>query len=240
MAAEPAALEEPFEVVGLRRCTSAILEVWLRPLAGGLDFLPGQYILLEDRDHLVPQRAYSIANAPRADRLISLLITRVPEGPTSTWAHQGIRIGDDVDVSGPYGTFLDDPLSAAPALLLAAGSGLAPIRSLVEASLAAGRRRSLTLIVSARTEDDIIDPEVFTGWESRHCRFRFVVTLTRAVGDLAHGRIPALLPSLHSELSDHDVFIAGNGGFVAACTAAAKRHGARHSRVHAEVFVADV
>ena len=48
----------------------------------------------------------------------------------STWLYRGLRIGDRVLVSGPYGTFVADPGADGSVLCLAAGSGLAPIRAL--------------------------------------------------------------------------------------------------------------
>ena len=68
-------------------------------------------MLLEDRERRVPPRSFSIANAPRQDGLILLLANRVPVGETSTWVHEWLRFGVEVSVSGPYGTFVDDPTS---------------------------------------------------------------------------------------------------------------------------------
>jgi CDP-4-dehydro-6-deoxyglucose reductase len=86
----------------------------LQPAAGALNYLPGEYVLLEDRDHAVPPRSYSIANAPRPDGLISLLVTSVPDGDTSTWIHERLRVDEEISISGPYGTFVDlgDPPAA--------------------------------------------------------------------------------------------------------------------------------
>jgi CDP-4-dehydro-6-deoxyglucose reductase len=237
-ATEPTIFEEPYRLVDLERCTATIAQLCLRPGAAALDYRPGQYVLLEDCHHEVPPRSYSIANAPRPNGSISLLVTRVPRGRTSSWIHSRLRIGDDVILSGPYGTFLDEPGSSAPALFLAAGSGLAPIRSLVEAALEAGDGRSLTLIHSARTEADVIDRERFDNWRRRHPNFRFLRTLTRAAGDPPHGRIPPLLPTMYDALADHDVFIAGAAGFVADCAAAAEALGACPARIHTEAFFA--
>ena len=94
--------EEPYRVLHTERRTPTIIELWLRPAAGALDYLPGEYVLLEDRDHAVPPRSYSIANAPRPDGLISLLVTSVPDGETSTWVHERLRVGEEVSISGPY------------------------------------------------------------------------------------------------------------------------------------------
>ena len=117
--------------------TPTILELWLCPLTGPLEYRPGEYVLLEDPSGELPPRSYSIANAPRADGLVSLLVTRVPGGRVSTRVHDAPRVGDELILSGPYGSFVEDPGTAAPGLFLAAGSGLAPIRSLIEARLAA-------------------------------------------------------------------------------------------------------
>jgi len=229
-------IEAPYRVVSVERRTTTILELWLQPLAGVLEYLPGEYVLLEDRAAAVPPRSYSIANAPRPDGLISLLITRVPHGRTTTWIHERLSIDDEVSIDGPYGTFVDHLACTAPCLFLAAGSGLAPMRALLEAALAAGTRRSLTLIFSARTEADVIDGQRFIGWQQRHAHFRFIRTLTRAAGAPPTGRIPTFLPRLGCELGEHDVFIAGAPAFVVACAATAETLGAAPHRVHTEVF----
>jgi CDP-4-dehydro-6-deoxyglucose reductase len=228
--------EAIYRVVETERRTPTIRELWLRPLADPLKYLPGEYVLLEDHNRGIPPRSYSIANAPRPDGQISLLVTRVPNGQTSTWVHDDLRTGDEVSVSGPYGTFVDDPASTAPALFLAAGSGLAPIRSLVEAALVARARESLTLIVSARTEADVIDHVRFAGWQASHRRFRFVRTLTRESGPGARGRVPQMLRSVCPDLADYEVFIAGAPGFVRACAAAAEALGTLRAQVKTEEF----
>lgn len=233
---EPMSFEEPYRVTSLRRRTQTIIEVWLRPLAGALEYVPGQYLLLADRDYAVAPHSYSIANAPRTDRLLSLLVTRVPDGQASTWVHERLRIGDDVSVSGAYGTFVDSPASNRPALFLAAGSGLAPIRALVEGALLGGMHQSLSLVFSARTEAEVLDRERFAAWQALHPRFHFIRTLTRASGVPPSGRIPAVLPNLCEELGRHEVFIAGAPGFVSSCSVAAEALGADRARVHTEVF----
>ena len=133
--------------------------------------------MLEDRERRVPPRSFSIANAPRPDGLISLLVTRVPDGETSTRSTSACASARR-SASGPYGTFVNDPTSTEPALFLAAGSGLAPIRALLEAAVATNTRSSLTLIISARSGTEVIDRDRFGTWrfgtwESHHLSFRF-------------------------------------------------------------------
>ena len=99
--ATPLSFEELYEVTAIARRTSTIVELWLRPLGGALAYLPGEYVLVEDAGHKVPPRSYSVANAPRPDGLISLMVTRVADGETSTWVHERLHSGDQVSISGP-------------------------------------------------------------------------------------------------------------------------------------------
>jgi CDP-4-dehydro-6-deoxyglucose reductase, E3 len=231
-----AADEAPYHVSAIERRTPAIVEVLLHPLAKSLDYVPGEFVLLEDRARRVPPRSYSIANAPRPNGSISLLITRVRGGETSAWVHDRLSDGDEVTITGPYGTFVADPASTAPWLHLAAGSGLAPIRSLIEAALESTPWRSQTLVCSARTEADEVDGDGLRRWQASNPSFHYVRTLTRGPGAGPRGRVPEVLPDLCADLGDHEVFIAGAPGFVRACAFAAEALGAAPERLHTEPF----
>lgn len=234
----PPAAEDDLEhvVEALERRTPTIVELVLCPVGAPLRYLPGQYVLLGDLEYRLPVRSYSVANAPRDSGELTLLVTEVEGGETSGWVHHRLRSGDRVSVSGPYGSFLTDPESDAPALYLAGGSGLAPVRALAEAAVAAGRPGSATLFFSARSEADLIDADRFARWQRERPGFRYLRTLTRAEGAPPLGRIPALLPELFPDLDGWDVFVAGASGFVQACTEAARACGARPGRLRSEAF----
>lgn len=226
-----------FTVAAKRQRTPVIAELLLRPDEAPLRHQPGQYVLLGDRVAGLVVRSYSIANAPRRDGLISLLVTRVPGGQVSTWVHDALRPGDRVLVSGPYGSFTAAPGESGPVLLLAGGSGLAPVRALAEAALRRRTHIPVVLFFSARTGRDLIDDGRFRGWQRRHPgSFRYLRTLTRADGPPPAGRIPAILGDWLGDLSGWRVYVAGAPGFVTACAAAARACGARPGRVHTEEF----
>lgn len=232
--------EALYSVSEIRRVTPTIVEAWLKPANVPLGYLPGQYVLLEDHNRQVQQRSYSIANAPRAEGSISLLITRVPGGQASGWVHERLRPGMEVLVTGPYGTFVADPSSDRPCLCLAGGSGLAPIRALLEAMLGGpSPQRPLMLIFSARTEDDVIDRERFTHWQAERPSFRFLRTLTRGPGADPRGRIPDILADICPALAGHELFIAGAPGLVSGCEVAAEALGAAREHIHSEPFFAE-
>lgn len=227
-----------FTVVGKHHRTPVIVELVLQPEEGALDYRAGQYVLVGDVDYVRTVRSYSVANAPGADGVITLLVTLVPDGELSGWLHALVE-GDEVLVSGPYGTFVDRPESDDPILFLAGGSGLAPIRALAEAGLARPQPPSMTLLFSARTEADLVDDERFRCWEAGSTAFRYLRTLTRQHGPPPVGHVPEVLADLVPPLEEHLVYIAGGSGFVAACAEAARGHGAGPGRVLTEEFFVD-
>ena len=224
-----------YRVEAVRQCTPVIVELVLRPASDAIEYRPGQYVLVGDVCDQRPVRSYSLANAPQPDGSVVLLVTRVPNGELSTWLH-GLRSGDNLLLSGPYGSFVDDVDQPGPRLYLAGGSGLAPVRALVEARLARLNPPPMTLLFSVRTEENLIDHELICRWEREHPAFRYIRTLTRQPGPPPVGHIPDVLPELVPRLSAHHVFIAGSSGFVMACEHAARRLGADASRLFTEEF----
>jgi CDP-4-dehydro-6-deoxyglucose reductase len=219
--------------------TPVIRELWLMPVREQIIFRAGQYVLLSDVDWRVPQRSYSVANAPRADGAISILVTRVQGGPTSTWSH-ALETSDEVLLEGPFGTFMSAADRRGPALLLGAGSGLAPVRALAEDLIEREPRRPITLFFSCRTRADLIDAERFERWQRERAGFRYLHTLTRDPGVPRHARIPALLADcVGRDLAGWEVFTSGPSGFVVGCSSAAQALGALATDIHTEEFFTD-
>jgi len=224
-----------YTVETVRHWTPVIVELMLCPVDDTIEYRPGQYVLVGDVGYQRPVRSYSVANAPRTDGALSLLVTRVPDGELSTWLHQ-LRAGDDLLLSGPYGSFVDNLDQPGPRLYLAGGSGLAPVRALIEAGLAQPNPAPMTLLFSVRSDKDLIDHELICRWQREHPAFHYMRTLTRQPGPPPVGHVPDLLPELVPPLTDHRVFVAGSSGFVAACANAARRHGADAARLFTEEF----
>ncbi|MDN5794157.1 MAG: FAD-binding oxidoreductase [Intrasporangium sp.] len=238
----------PFVLAARRWCTPVVAELTLEPAAEQVDFVAGQYVLAQDGDRTVPVRSYSVANAPRPDGRLTLLVTAVPDGPTSTWLARESRIGDRLLVSGPYGTFVADPGHHGPTLYLAGGSGLAPVRSLLEEAVAQRETQDRdaaerhTLLFSGRTLADVIDETELDELARSHPWLDYVRTLTRVASGSAApplGRVPEILPGLLPDLGGYAVYIAGSPGFVDACTRTVQRLGVHAGRLHTEEFYAE-
>lgn len=216
--------------------TPRIVELHFRPLDEAMRFWPGQYVIIGSPNEDVPKRPYSIANAPRNDGEITLEIAKVDGGAASTWAHERLKVGDRVQLSGPYGTFIGDPSVTTPILCLASGSGLAPILSLTDAALRRGFKYPVTLLFSARTEDDVYPSGLISFWKAKFRNFKFIRTLTGEEGKPPHGRIPTMLQEYFPDLSEYSVFIVGNPDFVEDCKIAVKNLGAKGSHIHTEAY----
>lgn len=121
-----------------------------------LAFAPGQYAAWTVPG-IAAGRAYSFAAAPRpGETRIPFTIRHVPGGALTDWLFGADRRGETVLLDGPFGQFGLKP-GAGPALLIAGGSGLGPVLSLLEALAAAGARRRLTVLFGARTAADLYD-----------------------------------------------------------------------------------
>ena len=214
-----------YRVVSAAMVTPVVRELWLTPRRRSLPYLPGQYVLLSDAGYRVPQRSYSLANAPRPDGTLRILVTLVPNGATSTWAH-GLRPGDDVLVEGPFGTFTLADESTGPVLLLGAGSGLAPVKAIAEELRAAAAGRRFTLVFSGRTAVDAIDRAELQAWDRDDPTFDYVLTLTRDPTTTHHAHVPELVPEMFADLSGWQVFTSGPPGFVTRCARVARELGA--------------
>ncbi|QYN33900.1 1,6-dihydroxycyclohexa-2,4-diene-1-carboxylate dehydrogenase [Pseudonocardia sp. DSM 110487] len=119
-----------------------------------LTFLPGQYVNIA-----VPgteeSRSYSFSNAP-ADQALTFLVKLTPGGVMSEYLEHRARVGDEISFTGPHGSFFLRE-SDAPLLLLAGGTGLAPILSILRTLDAAGSTRPVRLLYGATTDDDVVE-----------------------------------------------------------------------------------
>ena len=102
------------------------------------------------------QRSYSIASAPD-DREIELTVQRIDDGEVSPYLTQTLERGYPLELRGPIGGwFVWDPGRPEPVLLLAGGSGIVPLMSMIRTRTAAGRTTPFRLLYSARSPDAIL------------------------------------------------------------------------------------
>ncbi|MGZ3145974.1 ferredoxin reductase [Lentzea chajnantorensis] len=119
--------------------------------------LAGQHVdvRLTAEDGYSVQRSYSIASAPDGDR-VELAVQRVADGEVSPYLCDVLSPGDQVELRGPVGGwFVWRATDPAPVLLVAGGSGIAPLMAMVRARAEQGSRVPFRLVYSVRTPEDV-------------------------------------------------------------------------------------
>jgi ferredoxin-NADP reductase len=120
--------------------------------------LPGQHVdvRLTAEDGYRAERAYSIASSPDGGR-IELAVERLEDGEVSPYLAGELRPGDQLELRGPVGGyFVWEPGRGGPLLLVAGGSGVAPLMAMVRYRAATGREVPARLLYSSRTVADVI------------------------------------------------------------------------------------
>jgi ferredoxin-NADP reductase len=172
--------------------------------------LAGQHyvVRLTAEDGYVASRSYSVASAPGDGTEFDLTVERLDDGEVSTFLHGELRVGDELEVRGPIGGFFVWTGDTA-ALLLAGGSGVVPLMSMLRLARNTARSDLVRLLVSVRSPDDLFYAGELPGPETTVIYTRQAPPEAgRAAGRLTAADIePALLP-------DATVYICGSAGFA--------------------------
>jgi ferredoxin-NADP reductase len=186
-----------------------VRSIWLKPNGRFGRFSPGQHLMLElEIDGVRQARCFSLSHAPRADRLLRLTIKRKDDGPVSSAAH-ALKRGQVVRLGRAQGTFAPrDP--AAPLLLLAAGSGITPMLSLLHGMAAAGASRDVVLLHGIRSPADAIGTLELQELAARWPRLRVHVQASAVEGRLDPAGIAGLVP----DWRERETLLCGPDGFM--------------------------
>jgi ferredoxin-NADP reductase len=163
-------------VVETRRVKSLMLQPASWP-----GHLPGQHvdIRLTAEDGYQAQRSYSIASPPE-DELLALTVERVKDGEVSPYLLDELRVGDQLELRGPIGGyFVWTAAAREPVYLLAGGTGITPLMSILRHRHRLPSRPPALLICSARSWEDIVYRDELEAMTRRDSSFRLVYALTR-------------------------------------------------------------
>ncbi len=223
-------------VVELADMTHDIKRVRLEILAGGpFIFSAGQYAALRFAN-LAP-RDYSMANRPD-EAVLEFHIRQVADGTASRYAAHALKIGDTVQVEGPFGASWLREKHTGPILALAGGSGLAPIKSIVESALGRGLGQPIHLYLGVRDERDLYLEQHFLALDRRFANLRFVPVLSEPSAPTAR-RVGLVHEAVAADIGDFDgakAYIAGPPPMVEAASALLLARGMRWQDIHADAF----
>jgi ferredoxin-NADP reductase len=148
-------------------------------------FQPGQWVnVFLPFDDL--KRSYSIASAPSSAPRFDLAVTHVRGGPVSSRLHE-LELGTRLRFVGPQGFFTRAPDSPHPSLMIATGTGITPMRSMITSALAAASTAPMWLLFGVRHEHDILYRDELEAMARKHRNIRLEITLSQP-GDAWSGR----------------------------------------------------
>jgi len=185
------------------------------------------------------RRSYSFATPAQQDGKVSFFVRKVPGGRLSSLVNDTDVCGERVTLSGATGDFWLRP-SNAPLLLVAGGSGLAPILALLQDALASGVSRSVTLLFGAREERDLYALEqinaIAAQWRGQ---FRFIPVLSEAGANAswrgARGLVTEHIPEA-LERGAH-AYLCGPPGMIDSAVAQLRAQGVGSEHIHADRFL---
>ena len=222
-------------VLELEDLTHDIKGVRLAIEAGGpFVFSAGQYAQLEFAAGL--SRHYSMASTPQ-EAALAFHIRHMPGGRTSAHVATQLKPGDKVKVSGPLGVAYLRENHAGPALLVAGGSGLAPIQAILRTMLERGHGAPVTLYFGVRSERDLYHEALLKDLAARHSNFSYHVVLSEQKG--AAGRRYGLVHEaieLPEPVQGVMAYLAGPPVMVEAATSLLASRGLLPRQIHADAF----
>jgi CDP-4-dehydro-6-deoxyglucose reductase/ferredoxin-NAD(P)+ reductase (naphthalene dioxygenase ferredoxin-specific) len=223
-------------VATLEAMTHDITRMRCEVLSGGpFVFSAGQYCAVT-LDAL-PPRDYSMANLPDEPAL-EFHVRRVAGGATSRYIAERLAVGDEIRIEGPYGTSWLREAHRGPILALAGGSGLAPIKSMVERALQLGMRQDIHLYFGVRDERDLYLEDHFIALTRKHPNLEFVPLLSAPSGATKRrtGFVHEAIAADFAELDGFKAYLAGPPPMVEAATKLLQARGMRRQDIHADAF----
>lgn len=228
----------PCRIAALERLSPDVVRVMLRlPAVEPLEFHAGQYldVLLEDGR----RRSFSIASPPHEPSLIELHVRQVPGGGFTSRLFRDLQVGSLLRIEGPLGQFVYRE-GAGPVLLVAGGTGFAPMKSILRHVLEKGIEREIHLYWGARTADDLYEEALVLEWARRHPFLRFRAVLSHAAGAEAPHRslgwVHETALAEHPDLGRFEVYAAGPPEMIEAIRASFPAQGLPADRLYFDSF----
>ncbi|WP_406864184.1 globin domain-containing protein [Streptomyces sp. HUAS MG47] len=224
----------PATIVRQVPCGHGISELTLLPDTP-YEHAAGQFAGVETPWHPRQWRYYSPANAPREDGTLTLHVRAVPGGTVSSALVHRAQVGDVLRLGPPMGDMVLDAAVNKRLLCVAGGTGLAPIRALVEEVARRGGRHEVDLFFGARTGSELYGVDDMLRMAQRH----HWLTVRGAVSDEYIPGIRGSLPKVLAEYGpwyQHDAFLSGPAAMVTSAKETLTLGGTSPDRIHHDPF----
>jgi len=226
----------PCRVQRLQRLAPDVMGLWLRlPAIEPGTWQPGQYI-----DVMLSggrRRSFSLANPPHDAALLELHVKRSSRGEFTALVFGSMTEGTLLRVEGPLGQ-LTYRAGTGPVLLVAGGTGYAPMKAILRHVLETGIERPVTLFWGARVPQELYEDAWLRELAAREPRFSYVPALAPGAeaGGAFQGLVHEAVLASGVPLSGADIYAAGPPEMVAAVRESLPRHGADPGRIVFDSF----
>lgn len=221
---------------GLTDLTHDIRQLRLAIEAGGpFNFCAGQYARIEFASGL--SRHYSMASTPVEETLVFQL-RRTAYGKSGSDIAQELKFGDRLKVTGPLGSSYLRSRHAGPVLLVAGGSGLAPICSILRTLLGRGSGEKVALYFGVRSERDVYHERLLADLAAEHGNFSYQIVLSETGGESGRrrGLVHQAVAEDVAEAAGYTAYLAGPPAMVEAAGVLLLGRGAARRDIHADAF----
>ena len=223
------------KVVGLDDATHDIKRIRLVIASGGpFDFSAGQFASVTFEG--CPPRDYSMANVP-GDPALEFHVRQTSGGATSMHVATKLKVGDPVRVEGPFGPSYLREGHRGPIIAVAGGSGMAPIKAIVERALQKELPNHIYFYFGVRTERDLYLHDHFAALAKKHDNLHFIPVLSEGDGtNVRHGLVHEAVAADFDEFDGCKAYLAGPPVMVEAATKLFEQRGMRRVDIHADAF----
>lgn len=198
------------------------------------DYLSGQFLTLRIPSEQTGSvaRCYSLSSAPGRDELLKVTVKRTADGYGSNWICDNLAAGSQIESLPPSGVFTPTNIHA-PLLLIAAGSGVTPVMSILKTALATGTG-PITFFYANRSEDDVIFAAELRELQAANPGRLTVVHWLESLQGLPTAK--ALATFFKPMAGTHTAYICGPGPFMDAVHDGLAKAKFDHHEVHTEVY----
>jgi CDP-4-dehydro-6-deoxyglucose reductase len=202
------------------------------------DYLPGQYL-----DILIAggeRRSFSIASPPHDAELVELHVRRVPGGSFTAEVFDTMQERTLLRVEGPLGQFYLREDSERPLLMVAGGTGFAPIKAMLRHLFHSGSDRTVLLYWGVRSLRDLYEAELVKGWLRDYPQLTFTAVLSEPQPDDdwkgCTGLVHETVKENHPDLSGFDIYVCGPPPMIESTRRDFAAIGAREERLFFDSF----
>lgn len=229
----------PARAEHLERLSHDVMRVELKlPETERLQFLAGQYIEFILKDGR--RRAFSLANAPHQDAFLELHIRHVPGGSFTGHVFDEMQDRALLRIEGPMGAFYLREESQRPVILVAGGTGIAPMKGILEHAFHIGIERPIHLFWGVRALRDLYMDELPRAWTAQHANFRYTPVLSDPMPEDnwqgATGLVDTAVLAAYPGLQGFDIYMSGPPAMIEAATPVFAEHGAELDHMYSDAF----